>query len=107
MIASSLCTKVINPSRHQNQRKKLQKLVVSFEKNLVTGSALLDFSEVVPQFFEPIPDTTLALKGTGEFIVETDGQEKDRVTTQYAATLDGVQQSSYHAGLPAPSAQHR
>ena len=41
-----------------------------------------------PQSVEPVANTTLAPKGTGECVVKTGGKEKDRVTTQFCASLE-------------------
>ena len=43
-----------------------------------------------PQSVEPVANTTLARKGTGERVVKTRGKEKDRVTAQFRASLDGT-----------------
>ena len=42
-----------------------------------------------PQSVEPIAATTIGVRGAGEAPINTGGREKDRVTSQFASSVDG------------------
>ena len=69
-----------------------------------------------PQLVSPLPNQSLAPKGTGECGIKTDGKEKERISTQFVIYGDGRKEQPYiiyHAteapseGIPKPNTEAR
>ena len=96
---------------------ELDSFVMNFEKNHVAGSTILppeciSNRDQSPQLVSPLPNQSLAPKGTGECGIKTDGKEKERISTQFVVYGDGRKEQPYiiyHAteapsdGIPKPN----